>query len=95
MQRTSVVCFWLALVCCAAGAAAQDLVAPTNALSPADERKAFHLPPGFEAQLVAAEPDINKPMNMAFDARGLVFLGLVRAEQVAGVDLGFDVGNVR
>src|SRR5215217_4557500 len=55
-------------------ASAQDLVAPTDARSPADERKAFKLPPGFEAQLVAAEPDINKPMNIAFDARGRLWV---------------------
>jgi len=24
------------------------------------------LPPGFEIQLLAAEPDLRKPMNMAF-----------------------------
>jgi len=32
------------------------------------------LPPGFEAQLVAAEPDIDKPLNMAFDARGRLWV---------------------
>ncbi|HJT77364.1 MAG TPA: PVC-type heme-binding CxxCH protein, partial [Gemmataceae bacterium] len=45
-------------------------IAPTGPRSPQDERKAFHLPPGFEAQLVAAEPDIHKPINLAFDDRG-------------------------
>ena len=34
----------------------------------------FHLPPGFEIQLVAAEPDIGKPINMAFDARGRLWV---------------------
>src|ERR1041385_1760813 len=42
--------------------------------SPADEQKSFRLPPGFEMQLVAAEPDINKPMNMAFDALGRLWV---------------------
>src|SRR5215217_7382760 len=55
-------------------ASAQDLVAPTDARSPAEEQKAFKLPPGFEIQLVAAEPDINKPMNIAFDARGRLWV---------------------
>src|SRR5437660_8227774 len=45
-------------------------VRPTDALTPEQERKSFHLPPGFEIQLVASEPDINKPMNLAFDAQG-------------------------
>src|SRR5207247_6981792 len=39
------------------------------------EAKAFHLPPGFEAQLVASEPDIRKPLNMAFDDRGRLWVG--------------------
>ena len=43
-------------------------------LTPAQEQKTFHLPPGFEVQLVAAEPAIGKPMNMAFDAQGRLWL---------------------
>src|SRR5688500_4100484 len=53
---------------------AQDLVAKTEHQSPEQERAAFKLPPGFEMQLVAAEPDINKPMNIAFDARGRLWV---------------------
>jgi putative heme-binding domain-containing protein len=49
-------------------------VAPTEPRTPADEQKAFHLPPGFEAQLVAAEPDIQKPINIAFDDRGRLWV---------------------
>lgn len=49
-------------------------VRTTPWLSPADEQKAFKLPPGFEIQLVAAEPDIQKPLNMAFDERGRIWL---------------------
>src|ERR1044071_7201273 len=49
-------------------------VRPTSWQSPADEQKAFHLPPGFEIQLVAAEPDINKPLNLAFDATGRLWV---------------------
>src|SRR5687768_8480932 len=55
-------------------ALAQDLVAPTEARSPAEERRAFKLPPGFEAQLVAAEPEIQKPMHIAFDAKGRLWV---------------------
>lgn len=51
-----------------------DLMAPTDPLSPADERKAFTLPPGFDAQLVASEPDIQKPMQMAWDAKGRLWV---------------------
>ncbi|HZW31977.1 MAG TPA: dehydrogenase, partial [Isosphaeraceae bacterium] len=42
--------------------------------SPAEERKALHLPPGFEIQLVAAEPEIHKPLNLAFDDRGRLWV---------------------
>ena len=49
-------------------------VAPTDPLPPDKERQAFHLPPGFEVQLVAAEPDIHKPLNLAFDARGRLWV---------------------
>jgi putative heme-binding domain-containing protein len=49
-------------------------IAPGDPRAPADEARAFHLPPGFEAQLVAAEPDIHKPLNLAFDARGRLWV---------------------
>ena len=29
-----------------------------------EELKKFHLPPGFEIQLVAAEPEVRKPINL-------------------------------
>src|SRR6185295_17498933 len=46
------------------------VVATTEPLSPQEQLKKFSLPPGFEIQLVASEPDIVKPMNLAFDDRG-------------------------
>ena len=42
----------------------------TEPRTPEEQLKTFHVPPGFEVQLVAAEPDLRKPMNMAFDAKG-------------------------
>lgn len=42
--------------------------------SPEEERKALHVPPGFEIQLVAAEPDIQKPLNLAFDDKGRLWV---------------------
>jgi putative heme-binding domain-containing protein len=39
-----------------------------------DERKALHAPAGFEIQLVASEPDIHKPLNLAFDDRGRLWI---------------------
>ncbi len=53
---------------------AQDLVAKSDAKTPAEEQKSFRLPKGFEMQLVASEPDIEKPMQMAFDAKGRLWV---------------------
>lgn len=50
------------------------LVAPTEARSAAEQLRGFHLPPGFEIQLIAAEPEIRKPINMNFDARGDLYV---------------------
>ncbi len=49
-------------------------VRPTEALTPDQEQKSFHLPPGFQIQLVASEPQINKPINITFDARGRLWV---------------------
>ncbi len=42
--------------------------------SPADELAGFHVPDGFQVELVASEPQIAKPMNLAFDAKGRLWL---------------------
>src|SRR5579871_1618881 len=49
-------------------------IAGTDKLSPQQEHAKLHLPPGFELQLVACEPDIHKPLNFAFDERGRMWL---------------------
>ncbi|TWT93243.1 PVC-type heme-binding CxxCH protein [Stieleria varia] len=49
-------------------------VRETDPLTAEDEQKTFTLPDGFEAQLVACEPEIAKPLNMAFDARGRLWV---------------------
>ncbi|MBY0526898.1 MAG: HEAT repeat domain-containing protein [Gemmataceae bacterium] len=49
-------------------------VARTEPKTPAEEQKCFHLPPGFEIELVAAEPAIRKPINMNFDDRGRLWV---------------------
>lgn len=73
MAISRLLCLALLLMC-AGSSAAQSHIAPTEALSPSDERAKFKLPPGFEAQLVASEPDIGKPIQMAFDARGRLWI---------------------
>ncbi len=69
---------FLLFVAANASVVAQDEFAlgvrTTDPLSPTEEQTRFKLPPGFEIQLVAAEPDINKPLNMAFDATGRLWV---------------------
>jgi putative heme-binding domain-containing protein len=56
-------------------AIAQRGDAPDAKLVPAVESRAqFHLPPGFEIQLIAAEPELEKPFNLAFDSAGRVWV---------------------
>lgn len=42
--------------------------------TPAEEKSGFHLPDGFQVELVAAEPTISKPMNMSFDGLGRLWI---------------------
>lgn len=49
-------------------------VRTTEALTPQEERRGFKLPEGFEISLYASEPDIGKPINIAFDARGRMWV---------------------
>jgi putative heme-binding domain-containing protein len=50
------------------------LVRETPALTPEQERAGLQVPPGFTVQLFASEPMINKPINMAFDAKGRLWV---------------------
>jgi putative heme-binding domain-containing protein len=59
--------------------------------TPEAERAALRVPPGFEVQLVAAEPEIDKPMNLAFDARGRLWVTHSREYPIAaGAGAGRD-----
>ena len=79
-MRSRAIAFLLAILGIAAGEGRLGAdggpltVAPTDARSTADERQTFAVPPGFEVQLVASEPDIAKPVQMAFDARGRLWV---------------------
>ncbi len=46
----------------------------TEPVSPEDEQKTFAVPEGFHVELVASEPDVAKPMNLAFDAKGRLWV---------------------
>jgi putative heme-binding domain-containing protein len=49
-------------------------VRTTEPLTPEQQHSTFSLPQGFSIELVAAEPDIAKPMNLAIDAQGRLWV---------------------
>ncbi len=49
-------------------------VRPTEPLAAERQAKSFKVPAGFKVQLVAAEPEVNKPINIAVDARGRLWV---------------------
>lgn len=73
--RISFTGYALCLLAAFLPALAQRGDAPDASLRRAEEAQAaFRLPPGFEIQLVAAEPELQKPFNLAFDAAGRVWV---------------------
>ncbi|HET9487169.1 MAG TPA: dehydrogenase, partial [Chryseosolibacter sp.] len=46
----------------------------TEARTPEEEQAGFKLPDGFEIQLYASEPDIEKPINLTFDSKGRMWV---------------------
>ena len=53
---------------------AAPLVVETDPLTPEQQKALFHLPPGFEIQLILSEPLIGQPMNLSFDAAGRLYI---------------------
>ncbi|MEZ6130275.1 MAG: hypothetical protein R3C59_16440 [Planctomycetaceae bacterium] len=49
-------------------------VRTTEPLTPAEEQARLAVPPGFQVTLFASEPELQKPMNMAFDANGRLWV---------------------
>lgn len=49
-------------------------IRPSPHLTPEQAVQAFHLPEHFTIELIASEPHIAKPLNIAFDARGRLWL---------------------
>ena len=46
----------------------------TEARTPAEQQSGFKLPAGFQIELYASEPDIGKPINLTFDAKGRMWV---------------------
>ncbi len=59
-------------------------------MSPQEALKALKLPAGFKATLFAAEPDVQNPIGMAWDARGRMWVAenYTYAERTKRFDLG-------
>jgi putative heme-binding domain-containing protein len=80
MRRVSAIAFALGLILVPSPGAWAQKPAPVENVSsfeprtPAEERMALHVPEGFEIQLVAAEPEIHKPLNLAFDDQGRLWV---------------------
>ena len=50
------------------------VVPPAPSLTPEEEAKTFKLPPGFHAELVAADPLVQEPVAIAFGADGKLWV---------------------
>ena len=48
-------------------------------LTPAEERDSFVLPPGFVAELIAAEPLVEQPVLAVWDANGAMYVAEMRS----------------
>ena len=57
-----------------AGDLFNESIRSTEPRTAEQERLGFKLPPGFEIQLFASEPNIDKPINMTFDAKGRMWV---------------------
>jgi len=49
-------------------------IVPEGPLTPREELAKFHVPEGFEIELVASEPDIYNPLSISFDRRGRMWV---------------------
>jgi putative membrane-bound dehydrogenase-like protein len=70
---TAILSISLSLSVFAADPFAAD-VRTTEPVTPAEQQKSFKPLPGFEVQLITGDPEIAKPFNLAFDARGRLWV---------------------
>ncbi len=69
---------------------------PAPVLSPDEALEAFRIAPGFEIELVAAEPLVEEPVAMAWDASGRLYVVEMRGymRDAYGTDSDAPVGQV-
>lgn len=68
------ICASLHLALCALLSANPVLIREAGPLTPEEELKGFSVPEDFKIQLFASEPLINKPINLAWDKRGRLWV---------------------
>lgn len=73
-----------------------DRIPPAPPLSAEEEIATFKLPPGFKAEVVAAEPLVESPVTMAFDPDGRLFVVEMRGymRNYEGTGEGEPVGRI-
>jgi len=67
---------WLTVTWCGTAGLSQTRphVVPEGPLSPEEQLAKFHVPPGFEIELVASDPEIHSPLSINFDNRGRLWV---------------------
>jgi len=76
MRMLCVTIVWLTVTWCGTAVLSQTRphVVPEGPLSPEEQLAKFHVPPGFEIELVASEPEIHSPLSINFDNRGRLWV---------------------
>src|SRR5438876_184350 len=72
--RLGLVTWFVALSCVAAAEPSPKPTELHSPLTPAQARAAFRVAPGLRVELVAAEPEIESPVAMAFDEDGKLWV---------------------
>lgn len=96
LLRYRLLCLLLALPFqCATSLRAADAPPRIVPLSPEESLKRIHLPPGYRAELVAAEPMIEEPVMCAWDADGRMYVAEMRGYMQDTAGTGRDERNGR
>lgn len=96
LLRYRLLCLLLALALqCATSLRAAEAPPRIEPLTPEESLKHIHLPPGFRAELVAAEPMIEEPVMCAWDADGRMYVAEMRGYMQDTAGTGRDERNGR
>ena len=73
-----------------------DIIPPAPVLSVEEALKAFSIQEGFEIESVAAEPHVDKPVALAFDKRGRMWVCEMRGymPSIDGEEEGIPMGRI-